>query len=250
MTLEVATLEPFVAHTQKGPVLPAPPAHVFDPQRVADAPFLKRLLALDGAFFLPRNQAMPSWVLYDCALAPGIVAGLCAPARDLPEILSSGASDDELVPVAMVSFLPLPFTSRHLVHTLAWHGDLAVGRRALAVGLSTTGLRSLRVTAGWSCPELGLFSELGPLRLLSAWTPAHDVAATATFDLDLAADPGADLGADLGPPPEGVFLPLPDAADEAALQHLQDLIESGHEVLVRRHDHTLGVQIRSAAGPT
>lgn len=207
---------PFVALTRHGPSLKAPPALRFDPQRVADAPFLRRLRALDEAFFGPRGQAMPSWVLYDCALAPGLVAGLAARAADVPEPWRADVSGDELVPVAMVSLLPLPRTSRHLIHTLAWRGDGALGREALALAATATGSSSFRVVAGWSSPELALFAELGPLRLITAWTPAHDVLATVTADLDPDVAPRLEHS---GPPPE------PD--DPGGLEALQAAIEAG-----------------------
>lgn len=206
------SLRPFLALTRHGPAL-ASTALRFDPQRVADAPFLRRLRALDEAFFGARGQAMPSWVLYDCALAPGVVAGLAANAADLPEPWRADASGDELVPVAMVSLLPLPRTSRHLIHTLAWRGDGALGREALALAVSATGLDSFRVVAGWSSPELALFAERGPLRLITVWTPAHDVLETVTADLDL------------GVVPPLALTPVPTGPLE--LQALQAAIEAG-----------------------
>lgn len=211
----MAELLPFVAHTRQGPPLAAP--LVFDPQRAADAPFLKRLLALDQAFFGPRGQAMPSWVLYDCALAPGVVAGLAARADELPEAWRAGAVGDELAPVAMVALLPLPRTDRQLVHTLAWYGDEAHGRRALKLACEAT--RALRVVAGWSSPELRLFAELGPLRLRTAWTTGHDVPATVTADLDLDAQS-----------PSGPFAPLD--LSEPALQALQTEVETSARCVV------------------
>lgn len=206
-------LTPFAALTRHGPPLLAPPELCLDPQRVADAPLLKRLRALDEAFFGPRGQAMPSWVLYDCALAPGVVFGLAAPSSELPADWRSDTSGDELVPVAMVSLLPLPRTSRHLIHTLAWRGDGAFGREVLALAVSATGLTSFRVVTGWSSPELVLFAERGPLRLISAWTPAHDVLATVTADLDA------------GPSPSLELAPVPTGPSE--MQALQAAIEAG-----------------------
>lgn len=203
---------PFLALTRHGPAL-ASTALRFDPQRAADAPFLRRLRALDEAFFGARGQAMPSWVLYDCALAPGVVAGLAAKAADLPEPWRADAAGDELVPVAMVSLLPLPRTSRQLIHTLAWRGDGALGREVLALAISATGLTSFRVVAGWSSPELALFVERGPLRLITVWTPAHDVLETVTADLDL------------GVAPPLALAPLPTGPSE--LEALQAAIEAG-----------------------
>jgi hypothetical protein len=212
---------PFVALTRHGPPLGAslPPTTLrFDPQRVADAAFLLRLRALDEAFFGPRGQAMPSWVLYDCALAPGLVAGLAARAADLPEASGANASDDELVPVAMVTLLPLPSTSRQLVHTLAWRGDVSFARAALELADLASGSSPLRVIAGWSSPELALFAERGPLRLITAWTPAHDVLATVTADLDPGATPDLELDR-LAVPPE--------PTDTDGLQVLQAALEAG-----------------------
>ncbi len=187
---EVALL-PWVAASSLGPPLEVPAGHLrFDPQRMDDAPFLKLLLDLDAQVFGPRSQQMPSWVLYDCALAPGVVFGLAARRGDLPPGLGDfDAAPDALVPVSMMNVLPLPNRERLLVHTLAWLGaadpsTLPIGRATLHGAIAALELTSLRAVAGWSSPELPLFAELAPLLLVTAWTPAHDVLATVTFDLD------------------------------------------------------------------
>jgi hypothetical protein len=155
-----------------------------DPQRVADAPFLAGLRVVDRLFFGPRDQVMPSWVLYDCALAPGVVFGLATPASRLPPAFSSefGTAPESLVPVSMMSVLPRPDRRSSLIHTLAWLSDATLGEMTLALGLDVLDLGEAIVTATWGSPELQLFANLHPLKLRTAWTTAHDVRATATFE--------------------------------------------------------------------
>lgn len=181
---------PFAAHSPIGPPLPTPPALNFDPLRAADAPFLERLLALDRVFFGPRGQEMPRWVLYDCALAPGVVVGYCASAADAPPELAAGLAPDERVPVSMMALIPLPLTDRWLVHTMAWLGDDGLARATLDLAASAVGARRLRLVLGWDTPELKLFASRAPLRLRSALTTAHDRPETLVADLDL--DPSFD----------------------------------------------------------
>jgi len=221
---EVA-LFPWVATSSLGPPLTVPTGHLrFDPQKMDDAPFLKRLLGLDAHVFGPRGQQMPSWVLYDCALAPGAVFGFAARHSDLPAALTdvvAAAEPETLVPVSMMNALPLPNRERLLVHTLAWLGaadpsTLPIGRATLRGAVAALGLTSLRVVAGWSTPELRLFAELAPLSLVTAWTPAHDVLATVTFDLDTGPDAGSAPTA--SPDSSPLHLPHPPESELVALQ--------------------------------
>jgi hypothetical protein len=233
---EVA-LSPWVAASSLGPTLSLPAGHLrFDPQKMDDAFFLKRLLDLDAHVFGPRSQQMPSWVLYDCALAPGAVFGFAARHADLPPWLADSdfdADPDTLVPISMMNVLPLPNRERLLVHTLAWLGAAdpstrLLGRATLRGAIAALGLKSLRVVAGWSTPELTLFAELAPLTLVTAWTPAHDVSATATFDLDIPLDAGQVVAPVAGAPDSGLapgWQPF-----ESELVAMQARIERGEQL--------------------
>lgn len=187
---------PWVGYASLSPLPASIPPEVrrFDALAIADAAFLRRLLELDAQVFGPRGQAMPSWVLFDCALAPGLVLGFATRRAALPDEIGAAFScaPDALVPISMMSLLPLPDRRRQLVHTLGWiggeaEGGLSLGRATVRLATTLLGAASsgrLRCVAGWSSPELALFAELGPLALVAAWTPAHDTLATATVDLD------------------------------------------------------------------
>jgi hypothetical protein len=226
MTPTTRGLVPFVAgrHIARG--LPdRAPALRYDPQRVSDAPFLGGLRVIDRIFFGPRDQIMPSWVLYDCALAPGLVFGLAAPPDDLPPSLRSEFPAMDLVPVSMMSVLPLPNRRASLVHTLAWlplEAQSDLGLDTLRLGRDALDLDVILATAGWDTPELEVFARLGPLRLRTAWTPAHDTKATATFELHRR------------PPPLVPHSPRPATTDEALID-LQSRLEAGLPLWLTAH---------------
>jgi len=228
--LDELGLVPFFAgrHVKKdtfaAPLFGAREVLHFDPQRVADAPFLAGLRVVDRLFFGPRDQVMPSWVLYDCALAPGVVFGLATFASRLPPAFSSefGVPPEALVPVSMMSALPRPDRRSSLIHTLAWLGDLTLGEMTLALGIDALGLDHVLGTASWGSPELQLFASLHPLKLRTAWTTAHDVYATATFEAHA-------LPPALSPPLE-TLTPTPT---ESHLQALETRIEAGENLWLK-----------------
>ena len=98
-------------------------------------------------------------------------------------------------------------------------------------------------TCQWRSPQLGLFAGLGPLDLVTAWTPAHDNPTTCTFTVptDTRARERLLRGDLTGP--EGIHRYL-DADDKAAMQALQREIESGLQIAVVGPAETRGAETR------
>lgn len=235
-----------------GVTLPA--ANVLDPQRVAHGPFLKLAETLDELTYGPIALRMPSWVFYDCALMTGAVFGFARRADALApwvkKTLRVPDGYDGLVPVSM--FIPIPMAHRraHLAFTLCSINQVAPGaapeglwRLTLAAGTAALRTTALVVTAQWRSAQLGLFTSLGPLELLTAWTPAHDIAATATLRAHVDDDARGRLlrGAQLPSPPASRYL---DADDEDAMKALQAEIEAGLALWVAGPPEIRGAETR------
>lgn len=216
--------------------------HVFDPQRVAGGAFIRLVKRLDEMAYGPVGLSMPDWVFYDCAVVPGAVFGFARRAGDLPpwvgKVLGVEPGYDGLVPVSLLIGLPMVGRESTLVYTLCSLNQMAPGaapeglwRVTLAAGTKALGIREMVGATQWRSPQLGLYAGLGPLRLLTAWTPAHDNPATCTFRVRTD-DPARErlLRGDLTGP-EGIHRYL-DADDPSAMRRLQLEIEAGLEVAI------------------
>ncbi len=224
-------------------------ATVVDPTRLASAAFLDLLHRLDGLTFGPEGMPMPKWVFYDCAEMPGAIYGLARPAATLwPEaraLFQVPPGYDGLVPVSM--YIAIPMQSRGV-----WFGhNLASAAPALrAAGLASVDLRGLgSLTKGlalrafrtetfwgatqWLSKALFIHVKFGPLRLATAWTPAHSEVETLTYGFDVTE---AKLRASMGDPDVSLTRPPVDfwldGHDVAAMQALQDRIEAGERFVI------------------
>ncbi|PKN59148.1 MAG: hypothetical protein CVU56_02145 [Deltaproteobacteria bacterium HGW-Deltaproteobacteria-14] len=244
------TCEPFLiarrsvqADLERAPLgLTIPEANVLDPQVVANGPFLKLVETLDDLTYGPVALRMPSWVFYDCALMTGAVFGFATRAERLPPWVRKTLMVPEgyagLVPVSQFVAIPMAHRKAQLVFTLCSINQVAPGaapeglwRLTLAAGTEALQVEVMVATAQWRSAQLGLFTSLGPLKLLTAWTPAHDIRATATFYVHTDDDARARLvhGGGYGAPWADRYLDA-DSAEE--MQALQAQIEDGLEVWV------------------
>jgi hypothetical protein len=175
--------------------VPIDPQHVFNPQKVSSGSFLNVAKTLDAMTYGPLGLQMPDWVFYDCAVVPGAIFGFARPAKDLEPWLRSGlklADDyDGLVPVSLFIAIPTPNRKRWIGYTLCSINEIAAGgapeglwRLTLGMGTAALGIERMRSTTRWRTPGLGVYASMGPLELVTAWTPAHDVPETITFDLE------------------------------------------------------------------
>jgi hypothetical protein len=197
-TLE--TCEPYLV--ARPPVLSAidrrplgieiPSANLFDPQHTSGRTFIHLVKRLDALTFGPMGLTMPDWVFYDCAVMPGAVFGFARPAGAVHpwvrRVLEVPDGYDGLVPLSLFIAIPMAHRQATLVYTLCSVNQAAPGsapeglwRLTLAGGTAALGRDEIVGTVQWRSPRLGLFSGLGPLELLTAWTPAHDNPTTCTF---------------------------------------------------------------------
>jgi hypothetical protein len=222
--------------------LTIPDANIFDPQRVAGSAFIQLVKHVDELAFGPVGLSMPAWVFYDCAVMPGAVFGFARRARHLESwarrALAVPNNYDGLVPVSIFICIPTVARTAALVYTLCSVNQIAPGaapeglwRLTLAAGTQAFRIREMQATCQWRSPQLGLYAGLGPLRLETAWTPAHDNPATCTFRVtaDAAGRERLLRGDLLGP--EGIHRYI-DADDTSAMQALQSQIEGGLQVAV------------------
>lgn len=283
--------EPFViAHagirgalnlTPMGVAIPA--ANVIDPQLRRHAAFVGLLRKLDALTFGPFGMTMPPWVFYDCAVMPGAFLGLGMRAERLEpwalEALEVPRDYDGLIPVSQCIAIPKlsSYAPAHAGgHDLDPHGrtDLpetwllyslesinqvspgfappGVLALTLALGLSCIPIRRIYGVTQWRSPKLDTYVGLGPIELVTAWTPAHSLPRTLTFRLEpeeirIPALLDAAAWHPLAPPPNELLNP----DDPAALQALQARLEAGWRVRVvgpaRGHGAHLRVPLATTA---
>jgi hypothetical protein len=216
----------------------------FNPLHRASTPFLDLLARLDAVTFGPEGMTMPRWVFYDCAEIPGGIVGFGAraprassAARGLLGVAEGYAG---LVPFAMYIAIPTLEPGVWMGHNLATiAGRIDAGAWTGLGGLTkAVALKVFRASAQigvtqWDSAALHVHTRMGPLELLTAWTPAHSEAASMTYRaalddaalLHLARDPAGYVAR---PPPDRWV----DSADHEEFQALQGRIEAGERFCV------------------
>lgn len=201
-----------------------------DPWRSEHARFFERVRELDtSGWCAPLGRARPSWVFYDCVLVPGALFGFARRERD------------ELVPVSVLALIPTLF-DHQLVQTLAVRDDLAdpeeLAHRTLREGSRALAATRLVAALPWRSPFLARFLALGPLRLHTAITPAHDEEETLTFSVEVTPAARSPLA-----PPRTL-----DARDRDALAALQTDLERGESITLTAM-HPTGASFTLSRGP-
>lgn len=220
-----------------------------DPLRVGSQGFLDILHRLDGLTFGPEGMPMPRWVFYDCSELPGAIYGFARPARTLwpaARALFQVPDDyDGLVPLSMYIAIPMAHRGVWFGHNLASSApalrtagltdvDLTgLGSLTKGLALQAFGVKHFWGATQWASDALYIHAKFGPLRLATAWTPAHSEPATLTYGFDVAVNR---LRASMGDPSITLPRPEPDgwirAGDHDAMIALQDRIEAGERFLV------------------
>lgn len=219
-----------------------PPENIIDPQRLGSEGFFELLTRVNTLTYAPVGLVMPDWVFYDCAVMPGAVFGFARRARDMEPWFRRGlgvpADYTGLVPVSIFICIPTVSRASALVYTLCSINEVAPGaapeglwRVTLAAGIAAFGLHHMTATVQWRSSQLGLFAGLGPLELVTAWTPAHDNPATCTFTVATPTHALERLLRGDLTGPEGIDRYL-DVDDHDALIAIQARIESGQRVAV------------------
>jgi len=240
-------LEPFVVATRENRVhldlapfgLVVASEHVLDPLHTSSAPFLELLRRLDTLTFGPEGMPMPRWVFVDGAELPGGIAGYGCPVEALSpnarKLMQPPDDYSGLVPLSMFIAIPTHERGTWLGHNLASMAPQLLGDGLAGLGGLTkaTGLSVYRATrqigvTQWASRALYIHTRMGPLELLTAWTPAHSEAWSLTYRVDLDREALWHLARD----PRGM-VPRPeaeewiDSEDHDAMQRLHDRLEAG-----------------------
>jgi hypothetical protein len=222
------------------------------------------LRLVDQLTFGPFGMDMPSWVFYDCAVMPGAVFGLGIRSSRLEpwarEAMKVPAAYDGLVPISQ--FIAIPVLSGFaghratprswLLYTLESMNQVSPGmapvgvlRLTLALGLQVFPIEELFGTTQWRSPRLHAYVDLGPLELVTAYTPAHSLPRTLSFRLDLRPEHVTSLLATPHLHPETPAAnDSVDVDDIQALVALQRDIEAGDRVSIVGHPVAEGPSVR------
>lgn len=245
-------LEPFVMAVPEGLArfdrspfgLSIAPDAQIDPLRIASAPFLDMLVRLDRLTFGTEGMPMPRWLFVDGAGQPGGIVGLgrraarmSARARELMQVPPDW---DGVVPWAMYIAIPTFLSGEWMGHNLASLNALLPEENLAGLGAATKaiGLKVFRATrqigvTQWRHQAVRVHARLGPLALLSAWTPAHSDPASFTYQVAIDDAVLRHLARDrdgaVARPPVDFWV---DSADEEGLRALQARIEAGERFCV------------------
>ena len=244
------TCEPFlVSHRANWPYLDLAPFGVpiakertWSATELASREVVDGLHRLDGFSFGPEEMLMPRWVLFDCGEFPGIVFGFGRRASLLPDSVRARYQvldqDDAFVPLSM-------WVAIRCVEPDAWFGhnlssaNLVLEDDDKLPGLATlTKLLAVRLTRArlqygatqWTSKSLNIHLNLGPLKLLSAWTPAHTHPETFSYRVEVSEERLLAALAEgfARPEPEGDHLLA--ATDSAGILDLHHELEAGASV--------------------
>lgn len=227
---------------------------IFDPLHTRSAGLLERLGRLDVVTFGPEGMPMPRWVFLDGAELPGGIFGFGCEAEDLPDggraLFELDAAATGFVPLSMFIAIPTHQPRTWVGHNLASAAPQlpAAGYKGLASLTKAVGLAVYRAehqigVTQWNSLALAVHTRLGPLELLTAWTPAHSEPWSLTYRAriteaalrNLAREPGATVSR---PEPTRWI----DSEDHAAMRALQDEIEAGARYVVAGRPEVLAAE--------
>ena len=218
--------------------------HCIDPLRMASVPFLELLKRVDEVTFGPEGMPMPRWVFFDGAELPGGIVGFGAPADELLETTRTLLRVPEdyrgLVPLSIFIAIPTYERGVWMAHNLASMAGVLKQSNLRGLGGLTkaVGLRVFRAHAQvgatqWNSFALRVHTRLGPLALLTAWTPAHSEPWTLTYRVEVTDNGLRSLAREVGARiPKIEITEWLDSDDHTHMQRLQSEIESGTKVWV------------------
>ena len=218
---------------------------LLDPQVQNNEPFLHLLQQLDHLTFGPLEMAMPKWVFYDAGVMPSAVFGFCGPSDSLEpwvhRALGVPSGYSGLVPLTIFIAIPTMEEGSWFTHTLASLNQVCMGTAApagltmlsICLGVRVLKARNLYGTTQWRSHRLNTLTAMGPLDLVTAYTPNHSVRRTFTWRMaikrPLIEAALLNTGVSAAAPPATHML---DVDDDAALIAIQREIEAGARVQI------------------
>ncbi len=243
-----------------------PDDHIVDPQHMRHGDFLAMLRLLDQLTFGPFGMEMPPWVFYDCAVMPGAVFGLAIRAAELEpwalEAVRVPPGYQGLVPISQFIAIPmlegfadaapdeppsswLLYTCESINQVSPGFGPAGALRLTLALGLQVFPIRRLVGTCQWRSEKLSAYADLGPLELLTAYTPGHSLPRTLSYRIDV---DETSIAALLTSPRVHPRAPAPNALldvdDVDALRGLQADLEAGGSAWIVGHPLVDGPRVQ------
>lgn len=226
-------------------------SNLIDPLRMSAAPFLELLKRVDEVTFGPEGMPMPRWVFFDGAELPGGIVGFGAPEDTLDPatkaVLDVPSDYRGLVPLSMFIAIPTFETGVWMAHNLCSMAGRVRQSNLRGLGSLTkaVGLKVFRASAQvgatqWDSPALKIHTRLGPLALLTAWTPAHSEPWTLTYRVELSDARLRHLARDAdGRIPEPYIDGWMQSDDHDEMRRLQAEIEQGAAVSVAAGPETV-----------
>ena len=215
-----------------------------DPTHSSSERFCDLLLKLDSITFGPEGMPMDKWVFYDICYMPGSVLGFGLRSSSAPKVLRElfqvSDREDVLIPLSMYGAIPMAKQGAWMGHNLCSIGKRVSFRdfRGLGTLSKVLGLRAVKAqtfygATQWSSVALNVHAKFGPLRLYTAFTPAHSESHTLTYGFTC--NDKALLSA-AGHPEYSFERPTPELwvspANEQLMMALQDRLESGEKFCI------------------
>ena len=213
---------------------------VIDAQKRGNRDFLHLLQQLEKLTFGPLEMTMPKWVSYDAGIMPAGIFGFSSAAPRLEDWVRSALKVrpdyQGHVPLTQFISIPTPEEGSWYLHTFSSLNQVCMGAATpanltlltLCLGVRVFRMKRLYGGTQWRSTRLNKFVSLGPLEVITAYTPNHSVPKTLTWRLELKRplieaaliNNGASVAA----------LPathMVDVDDEDALKQMQSEIEDG-----------------------
>lgn len=164
-----------------------------NPLAMSEIDFAEHIYWIEGRAFGPAGMEMPRWVFYDCAIAPGFVAGFACHRDKLPPGIKAVMQDrpnQEWVPLSLFIIIPTMHRGEWVAHNLCTVNSLlknkedhlyGLGFLSKAFGLWYANVEQCTGFTQWGSPALKLHSHYGHLEVIGSYAPVHSHAKTVTY---------------------------------------------------------------------
>jgi hypothetical protein len=160
-----------------------------NPLLLSSQKFIEKIYNLDNLSFGGSGMGMPKWVFFDCAAVPGAVVGFGVRASRLTEsdCKTLEAKGDELIPISMYIAIPCAQGGwfGHNLSSLNGRIEFECSGLGLLTKYYAIGLLNIKNLTGatqWNSHALGLHLKLGPLKLVTSYTPVHSIPTTLCYE--------------------------------------------------------------------
>lgn len=173
--------------------------NIINPLRTDSQPFLSLLQVLDRKAFGSGEAGeltAPKWLFYDCAEFPGGIFGFGFQGKEsslqAKQLMGLDKDYRGLVPISMLITIPMIEPGVWMSHTLSSLSQALPGEGLAGLGALTKTLaikvfrvRMLYGATQWDNPSVYIHAKFGPLKLITAYTPAHSLENTFTYCVDI-----------------------------------------------------------------